>query len=80
MEFVVEDPQRTGGITTYNPTEYDYDETTEMWSLRLGDRGEPSESRRSSSETTSDGDVERWIPRERIVYIEGDADGGLTDR
>jgi len=64
MEFVVEDPQRTGGITTYNPAECDYDEATEMWSLRLGD-----------SEVT-----ERWIPRERIVYIEGDVSGGLTDR
>jgi len=65
MEFVVEDPQRTGAITTYNPTEYDYDATTEMWCLRLGDR---------------DSDVQRWIPRERVVYVEGAPDGGLTDR
>jgi len=65
MEFVVEDPQRTGGITTYNPTQYDYDETTEMWCLRLGDR---------------DGDVQRWIPRERVVYIDGVPDDELTDR
>ena len=65
MEFVVEDPQRDSGITTYRPTGYSYEESTGMYSLRLagGQR-----------------DVERWIPRERIVYIEGDADGGLTDR
>ena len=61
MEFVVEDPQREGGITTYRPAAYDYDDATEMWSLRLGD---------------SEGDLERWIPRERVVYVEGD----LSDR
>ncbi|MBX0288275.1 hypothetical protein [Haloarcula salinisoli] len=58
MEFVVEDPQRTGGITTYHPAEYEYDEATELWSLRLGEGDE----------------VERRIPRERIVYIEGAAE------
>ncbi|WP_324664543.1 hypothetical protein [Haloarcula sediminis] len=35
MEIVVEDPQRTGGITTYHPARYGYDESTGMWSLRL---------------------------------------------
>ncbi len=55
MQFVVEDPQRADGITTYQPTQYSYDETTDMWSLRLGE-----------------GAVERRIPRERIVYIEGE--------
>ena len=37
MEFVVEDPQRTGGITA--PTRCSYDEVTEVWSLRLDDGG-----------------------------------------
>jgi hypothetical protein len=55
MEFVVEDPQRTGGITTYNPSQCEYDDATQMWSLRLSD---------------GDGRLERRIPRERIVYIE----------
>ena len=64
MEIVVEDPQRTGGITTYHPTRCSYDEVTEMWSLRLDD---------------GDRSVERRIPRERIIYIEGAPDG-LTDR
>jgi len=57
MEFVVEDPQRADGVTTYQPSNYAYDEVTEMWSLRLDSGG---------------GHVERRIPRERIVYIEGD--------
>ncbi|WP_262177157.1 hypothetical protein [Haloarcula laminariae] len=62
MEIVVEDPQRTGGITTYQPAQYSYDGETEMWSLRLTDGGR---------------EVERLIPRERVVYIE---DEPVTDR
>lgn len=64
MEFVVEDPQRPDGITTYQPNRYGYDETTELWSLHLGE---------------ADDEVERRIPRERIVYIEG-APGDTTDQ
>ncbi|MDS0284646.1 hypothetical protein [Haloarcula onubensis] len=64
MEFVVEDPQRTGGITTYEPTGFSYEESTGMYSLRLAD---------------GDGEVERWIPRERIVYVEREPDGA-SDR
>lgn len=60
MEFVVEDPQRDSGTTTYRPTRYSYEESTGMYSLRLAD---------------GQGEVERWIPRERIIYIEGDPDG-----
>jgi len=60
MEFVVEDPQRDSGVTTYRPAHCDYDDATEMWSLRLSD---------------GDGEVERRIPRERIVYIEAEPDG-----
>jgi len=37
MQFVVEDPQRAEGITTYEPVRQSYDETTELWSLRLED-------------------------------------------
>jgi len=67
MEFVVEDPQRADGITTYHPARYEYDAATEMWSLLL---------------SNGNGNVERRIPRERIVYIEDepDGDGGVTDR
>jgi len=67
MRFVVEDPQRTDGVTTYHPTRYSYDGATDMWSLRLGD---------------GDGAVERRIPRERIVYVEGAPNDfeGVTDR
>ena len=35
MQFVVEDPQRADGITTYEPVRHSYDESTEMWSLVL---------------------------------------------
>jgi len=67
MEFVVEDPQRDSGITTYRPTQYSYEDATGMYALRLDD---------------GEGDIERWIPRERIVYIEADPDGPdeVTDR
>ncbi len=67
MEFVVEDPQRDSGITTYRPAQWEYDESTDMWSLRL---------------TDGDQEVRRMIPRERIVYVEGKLDGpdGVTDR
>ena len=37
MQFVVEDLQRADGITTYGPVRQSYDETTELWSLRLED-------------------------------------------
>lgn len=63
MEFVVEDPQRDSGITTYRPTQFSYEDSTGMYSLRLGD---------------GDAEVERRIPRERIVYIQGKP-GGTGD-
>ncbi|PSP65100.1 hypothetical protein BRC76_00475 [Halobacteriales archaeon QH_8_67_36] len=37
MQSVIEDPQRADGITTYEPVRQRYDETAELWSLRLED-------------------------------------------
>jgi len=67
MHFVVEDPQRADGITTYEPVRHGYDEATDMWSLVLENGGD---------------EVERQIPRERIVYIEAEpgSPDGVTDR
>jgi hypothetical protein len=57
MEFVVEDPGAEDGLKTYEPELWKYEQDRGMWSLIFEKNGE---------------DVERQIPRERIVYTEGE--------
>ncbi|MFC7072602.1 hypothetical protein ACFQJ7_17280 [Halovenus rubra] len=55
MEIIVEDPRQSDGTKSYEPARYRYDIESGMYSLILEVDGKQ---------------VERKIPRERVVYVE----------
>jgi len=60
MRIVTEDPTATGGVREYTPADAAYDGERGVWRVVLAGGDGP--------------DIERSIPRERVVYVERERD------